>query len=84
MAQEHGDEDAAAEHGGPTWREYAFKWINFVLLAFLLYWVLVVAPPFVRQNFEFDDTNIFSSNRFPGLDRIEAALKWVQDKAGRA
>lgn len=23
------------------------------------------------QNFEFDDTNIFSSNRFPGLDRIE-------------
>ena len=23
------------------------------------------------QNFEFDDTNIFSTNRFPGLDRIE-------------
>ena len=23
------------------------------------------------QNFEFDDTNVFSSNRFPGLDRIE-------------
>lgn len=54
VAQEHGDADAAAEHGGPTWREYAFKWINFVLLAFLLYWVLVVAPPFVRENFEFD------------------------------
>ena len=23
------------------------------------------------QNFEFDDTNIFSTNRFPGLDRVE-------------
>lgn len=52
-AQEHGDDAAAGEHGGPSWREYAFKWINFVLLAALLYWVLVVAPPFVRENFEF-------------------------------
>ena len=54
VAQEHGNEHAVAEHEGPTWGEYGLKWINFVLLASLLYWVLVVAPPFVRGNFEFD------------------------------
>ena len=53
-AQEHGDPHAVVEHAGPSWRVYAFRWINFVLLAILLYWVLVVAPPFVRENFEFD------------------------------
>ncbi len=52
--QEHGDEHATEEHGGPTWGEYAFKWINFFLLGLLLYWALVVAPSFVRENFEFN------------------------------
>lgn len=61
--QDHGqqEEHAAAEehaeggeHEGATWAEYAMKWVNTVLLAALLYWVLVVPPAFVRDNFEFD------------------------------
>lgn len=49
---EHGEE---GEHRaeGMTWGEVIFRWINFALLAGLLYWVLVVPPPFIREVFSF-------------------------------
>lgn len=61
-----GSEPAVQEHEqeehGPTWTEYAFKWANFILLVALLYWLLVVPPPFVIENFD-----------FPGLKVVLAA-----------
>lgn len=61
-----GQEDAALEHEpeeqGPTWKEYAFKWANFFMLVALLYWLLVVPPTFVIENFD-----------FPGLKVVLAA-----------
>jgi F-type H+-transporting ATPase subunit b len=59
---DHGvvDEHAAADdHGGethalvPTTTEYIYKWINFVMLIGVLYWLLVVPPAFVKENFEY-------------------------------
>lgn len=29
------------------------------------------------QNFEFDDTNLFSANRFPGLDRVDGGKRFT-------
>ncbi len=72
--QEHGEEHAAEEHAGPTWREYTYKWINFVLLGLLLYWALVVAPPFVRENFEFDGLReVLASRRQQVLEARDLA-----------
>jgi F-type H+-transporting ATPase subunit b len=38
----------------PTTTQYIYKWINFAMLAALLYWLLVVPPDFVKVNFEFE------------------------------
>jgi len=72
-AQEHGGEltledPNAADHGDeahvavPTTAQYIYKWINFFMLAGILYWLLVVPPAFVKENFE-----------YPGLQVILAA-----------
>ncbi len=64
--QEAAGNEAAQEHEpeehGPTWKEYAFKWANFFMLVALLYWLLVVPPTFVIENFD-----------FPGLKVVLAA-----------
>lgn len=76
-AQEHGgelaledDHAAAEEHGDdeahvavPTTREYIYKWINFFMLAGILYWLLVVPPVFVKENFEFEGLKIILAER---------------------
>jgi len=77
-AQDHGepaqegDHAAAAadEHAGdethaavPTAAQYVYKWINFFLLAGLLYWLLVVPPTFVKENFEFEGLKVILSER---------------------
>lgn len=63
-AADHGEEGdhGEAEHHGPTTTEYVFKWINFFLLVGLLWWLLVVPPTFVKENFD-----------FPGLKVVLAA-----------
>lgn len=74
-------EHESAEHAGPSWGEYAFKWANFFLLAALLYWLLVVPPTFVRENFEFDGLRpilarraaaILDARRLAGEQRADA------------
>jgi len=70
-AQE-GDHAAAAadEHAGdeahvavPTTAQYVYKWINFFMLAGILYWLLVVPPAFVKENFEFEGLKVILSER---------------------
>ena len=80
-AQEHGEEDTTAEHAGPPWPEYAMKWTNFVLLLILLYWVLVVAPPFVRENFEFDGLREVLGTRFQQLVEARDLAQQQQETA---
>lgn len=74
-AQEHGgeltleDENAAADDHGethvavPTTAQYIYKWINFFMLAGILYWLLVVPPAFVKENFEFAGLQIILAAR---------------------
>jgi len=60
-AEEHGDEEAHV--AVPTTAEYVYKWINFVLLVGVLYWLLVVPPVFVRENFEFEGLKVILAER---------------------
>ena len=74
-AQEHGgeltleDENAATDDHGethvavPTTAQYIYKWINFFMLAGILYWLLVVPPAFVKENFEFEGLQIILAAR---------------------
>ncbi|NKB86926.1 MAG: hypothetical protein GKS06_01725 [Acidobacteria bacterium] len=59
--EDHGEEEHHV--AVPTPREYVYKWINFVLLAALLYWLLVVPPAFVVENFEFAGLKVIISER---------------------
>lgn len=68
--QEHageGEEHGEAEHHGPTWTDYLFRWINFVLLGALLWWLLVVPPAFVVENFEFAGLKVVLRERAEGI-----------------
>lgn len=60
---DHGEEEHGAEHEPPSWTEYAFRWINFVLLAALLWWLLVKPPAFVVENFEFAGLAVILAQR---------------------
>ena len=79
-AQEHGEQDTT-EHAGPSWLEYTLKWTNFVLLMILLYWVLIVAPPFVRENFEFDGLREVLGTRFQQLVEARDLAQQQQETA---
>lgn len=60
---EHGAERGESEVHAPSWMDYAFKWINFVLLAALLWWLLVVPPAFVIENFDFPGLKVVLAQR---------------------
>ena len=47
----------------PTTAQYIYKWINFLMLAGLLYWLLVVPPTFVKENFEFEGLQVILAAR---------------------
>jgi F0F1-type ATP synthase membrane subunit b/b' len=70
----HGEEEHAAEP--KPWWHWPSKWINFLALVGLLYWMLVVPPPAVQD--------IFS---FPGLRAVfaqrGAAILAARDLAAR-
>jgi F-type H+-transporting ATPase subunit b len=89
-ADEHGDDEhgAAGEHGEEheetTWGEYAMKWINFVLLLGLLYWLLVVPPAFVRENFEFDGLKEIWVSRSEAILAASALAKEQREEAERS
>ena len=75
FAQEHGEPAQEGDHAAsedhsdethvavPSTAEYIYKWINFGLLAALLYWLLVVPPAFVKENFEFEGLKTILSER---------------------
>lgn len=56
-------EHGAEEHHGPTWSEVGFRWINFALLLGLLWWLLVVPPAFVIENFDFPGLKVVLASR---------------------
>jgi F-type H+-transporting ATPase subunit b len=71
------DEHAEEEHhvAVPTPRQYVYKWINFFLLAGLLYWLLVTPPAFVQENFEFAGLNVILSERNKAIVAASALAK---------
>ena len=70
-AQQHAPEPTAehgaGEHAGATLSELVYRWINFLLLAALLYWLLVVPPAFVTDNFEFPGLRLLLAERARGI-----------------
>lgn len=68
-AQEPADDHAEAgdqgggEHYGPSWEKYLYKWINFFLMLALLWWLLVVPPAFVKENFDFPGLKVLLAAR---------------------
>lgn len=89
-ADEHGQEEHAAdgehgeEHEETTWTEYAMKWTNFVLLLGLLYWLLVVPPAFVRDNFEFDGLKEVLAHRSEAILAASALASEQRAEAERS
>lgn len=86
-AQEHAGEEvehgAEAEHHGPTWGEYAMRWINFVMLAALLWWLLVVPPAFVVDNFEFPGLKVVLGERAGGIVAARELAREQRQEAER-
>lgn len=97
--QEHAEEDAHAaegDHGeegghGPSWTEYGFKWINFAMLLGLLYWLLVIPPAFVVENFEFPGLRVVFVERGKAIlearrlaqEQTETAARYETESAER-
>jgi F-type H+-transporting ATPase subunit b len=96
---DHGEADdhgAAGDHGDgedhgegehhvavPTPTEYVYKWINFVLLGALLYWLLVVPPAFVVENFEFEGLKVILSERSKAIVAARDLAKEQEVQAAR-
>lgn len=75
-ADEHGD-----AHTGPSWADYAYKWINFALLLGLMYKLLVVPPAFVRDNFEFEGLKVLLAGRVGGIGSAKQLAEDQQQAA---
>jgi F-type H+-transporting ATPase subunit b len=81
--QEHAEEEHGEEHEGTTWMEYIQKWINFVMLLGVLYWLLVVPPAFVKENFEFEGLKVILAQRSESILAATALAKEQRDEATR-
>ncbi len=63
---EHADEEEHAEEPKP-WYYWPAKWINFLLLAGLLYWMLVIPPKPVQDIFSFSGLRVIFAERASGI-----------------
>lgn len=61
--EEHGEEGDHGTAHPPSTTDYIFKWINFVMLLGLLWWLLVVPPAFVVENFDFPGLKVVLATR---------------------
>ena len=77
-AEDHGEEAHVAV---PTTAQYIYKWINFFLLAGVLYWLLVVPPAFVKENFEFEGLQVILAAR---NQAIVASRDLAKEQAAQA
>lgn len=79
--EDHGEEEHHVAVPTPT--EYVYKWINFVLLVGLLYWLLVVPPAFVVENFEFEGLKVILSERSKAIVAARDLAKEQEAQAAR-
>lgn len=79
---EHGEEGAHAAEGMP-WSEVLFRWINFGLLAALMYWVLVVPPPFIQDIFSFAGLKAIFVQRSEAIVEAKALAEKQSSEADR-
>lgn len=60
-------EDEAHEAEPKPWFHWPAKWFNFIALCGLLYWVLVVTPPFIGDLFSFPGLKVVLAERAAGI-----------------
>jgi F-type H+-transporting ATPase subunit b len=69
--EEHGEQEHAEEEEHEAepkaWWYWPSKWINFLMLAALLYWLLVVPPPAVQEIFSFPGLRTIFIERAKGI-----------------
>ncbi len=90
VAGEHGDEETAGHEEKPWW-DFPARLINFGMLLGLLYWLLVVPPTFVIDNFDFPGLKVVLGERVAGIqvarrlaqEQTKAAAKYEAESAAR-
>jgi F-type H+-transporting ATPase subunit b len=75
------DEHGAAESQAMPLDERIFRWINFVLLAALMYWVIVVPPTFIQEIFSFPGLKVVMANRSEAILVARALAEKQQQEA---
>lgn len=78
---EEGEHGAAAESHGMPWNEVIFRWINFILLSALMYWVIVIPPPFIQDIFSFPGLTVVMVNRSETIVSAKALAEKQQQEA---
>ena len=88
QASHEGEEEHAAEgeHGaaasqGMSRNEMIFRWGNFILLAALMYWVIVVPPTFIQDIFSFPGLKVIMANRSEAILLAKALAEKQQQEA---
>jgi len=89
--QHEPDEHGVAEHEAKPWWDLPARLTNFALLLGLLYWLLVLPPPFVVQNFDFPGLKVILADRSRGIvtarklaaDQTQSAARIDADSAQR-
>ena len=74
---EHGE---AESHGMP-WSEVIYRWINFILLAGLMYWMIVVPPTFIQDIFSFPGLKVVMANRAEAILSAKALAEKQEQEA---
>jgi len=77
------DEHGAAESHGMPWSEVIFRWINFIILSALMYWVIVVPPTFIQDIFSFPGLKVVMANRSEAILAAKALAEKQQQEAGQ-
>lgn len=80
---EEGEHGAAAESHGMPWSEAIFRWINFILLAGLMYWMIVVPPPFIQDIFSFPGLKVVMVNRSEAILAAKELAAKQEQEAGQ-
>ncbi len=74
-------EHVAGESHGMPWSEVIFRWINFILLAALMYWVIVVPPTFIQEIFSFPGLKVVMANRSEAILSAKALAEKQEQEA---
>jgi len=75
------EEHGAAESHGMPWKEVIQRWINFILLSALMYWMIVIPPPFIQDIFSFPGLKVVMVNRSEAIVSAKALAEKQQQEA---